>query len=324
MLRVAAVGDIHFAEDSCGKLRPYWSHLEEHADVFLLCGDLTHVGNTDQALALAEELRDIELPIVAVLGNHDYHAGQPGQVRRALERVGVTVLEGESTTLTVRGRTLAIAGTKGFGGGFPGACGHAFGEPEMKAFMHVTERCAEALEANLRGLHADYRIALLHYAPVKDTLAGERLELYPFLGSYRLAEALDRGGADLAIHGHAHHGAEKGVTTRGIPVRNAAMPLLKRPYTVYELGEHMAVAPTDDVRANAVSPSIRSSPLSNTSTKVRSAASLNTCTHMTCPCRRHATSRIHKLGVLCEAYTFSYCDWHSTHRAAVGYAFSRS
>lgn len=251
MLRVAAVGDVHFAEDSCGRMRPHWCHVHEHADVLLLCGDLTNVGNTAQALVLAEELRCVNVPVVAVLGNHDYHAGQPGQVRRALEQVGVTVLEGESTTLSVGGETLAIAGTKGFGGGFPGACGHAFGEPEMKAFMHVTERCAETLEANLRSLRADYRIALLHYSPVKDTLQGERLEIYPFLGSYRLAEALDHGGADLAIHGHAHHGAEKGVTTRGIPVRNAAMPLIKRPYTVYELGGASAAAADSDVEVAA-------------------------------------------------------------------------
>ena len=251
MLRVAAVGDIHFAEDSCGRFHPHWSHVHEHADVFLLSGDLTNLGNTAQALALAAELRGIQVPIIAVLGNHDYHAGQPEQVRRALEQVGVTVLEGESTTLAVRGCTLAIAGTKGFGGGFPGACGHAFGEPEMKAFMHATRRCAETLEANLRGLHADHCIALLHYAPVKDTLAGERLEIYPFLGSYRLAEALDRGGADLAIHGHAHHGAEKGVTTRGIPVRNVAMPLLKRPYTVYELGDTTEIVSARERRAAA-------------------------------------------------------------------------
>ncbi len=237
MLRIAAVGDVHFGEDSRGKMRPHWCHVHEHADVLLLSGDLTNLGNTEQARVLAEELCCVEVPVVAVLGNHDYHAGQPGQVRRELEQIGVTVLEGEATTLTLRGTTLGIAGTKGFGGGFPGACGHAFGEPEMKAFMHVTERCSEALEANLRRLKTDYRIGLLHYAPVKDTLQGERLEIYPFLGAYQLAEALDSGGADLAIHGHAHHGAEKGVTTRGIPVRNVAMPLLKRPFTVYELGE---------------------------------------------------------------------------------------
>jgi Icc-related predicted phosphoesterase len=245
------VGDVHFAEDSRGRLRPYWQRLDEHADVLLLAGDLTNLGNMWQALALADELRDLPVPVIAVLGNHDYHAGQPAQVRRALERVGVTVLEGETTTLSLNGETLAIAGIKGFGGGFPGACGHAFGEPEMKAFMYVTERCAETLETCLRGLRGDHRIALLHYAPVKDTLAGERLEIYPFLGSYRLAEALDHAGADLAIDGHAHHGAEKGVTTRGIPVRNAAMPLIKRPYVVYELeGRHAGALARDAAPAS--------------------------------------------------------------------------
>lgn len=251
MLRIAAVGDVHFAEDSCGKMRPHWCRVHEHADVLLLAGDLTNAGHAAQALVLAEELRCVEVPVVAVLGNHDYHAGQPAQVRRALEQAGVTVMEGETTTLSVGGETLAIAGAKGFGGGFPGACGHAFGEPEMKAFMHVTERCAHTLEANLRGLRADYRVALLHYSPVEDTLRGERLEIYPFLGSYRLAEALDRGGADLAIHGHAHHGAEKGTTARGIPVRNVAMPLIKRPYIVYELGNAQASATGHDATAAA-------------------------------------------------------------------------
>jgi Icc-related predicted phosphoesterase len=242
VVRVAAVGDIHFAEDSRGRMRHHWCRVHEHADVLLLGGDLTHLGNTAQAKVLAEELRCVEVPVVAVLGNHDYHAGQPGQVRRALEQVGVIVLEGESTTLTLRGGTLAIAGTKGFGGGFPGACGHAFGEPEMKAFMHLTERCAEALEANLRNARADYRVALLHYAPVKETLQGERLEIYPFLGSYHLAEAVDRGGAQLVIHGHAHHGAEKGLTAGGIPVRNVAMPLIRRPYHVFDLHTEREIA----------------------------------------------------------------------------------
>jgi Icc-related predicted phosphoesterase len=152
----------------------------------------------------------IEIPVVAVLGNHDYHAHQHDQVRRELEQVGVAVLEGESVTFNLNGRTLGIAGTKGFGGGFAGACGHAFGEPEMKEFIYVTERMALRLEENLRALQTDYRIALLHYAPVKETLAGERLEIYPFLGSYLLAEA-------------------------PIPVRNVALPLIKRPYVIYEL-----------------------------------------------------------------------------------------
>lgn len=233
MIRIAAVGDVHFAEDSAGRLAPYWSRLAEHADVFLLGGDLTNIGSCAQARALANELSVVEVPMVAVLGNHDFHADEPDVVRTALEDVGVIVLEGGGVTLHVGERTLGIAGVKGFGGGFTGACGHEFGEPEMKEFMRLTERSAAHLERALGELTADYRVALTHYAPVKDTLAGERLEIYPFLGAFQLAEAIDRGGAHLAIHGHAHHGAERGVTPRGVPVRNVAMPLLRRPYGVY-------------------------------------------------------------------------------------------
>lgn len=235
MLRIAAIADLHIAEDSGNRLRPHWRELHRVADALLLGGDLTNHGNERQAEILARELEVVDIPVVAVLGNHDYHAGQHTLVRQLLEKAGVTVLEGETITLNFNGATLGIAGTKGFGGGFAGACGHAFGEPEMKEFMYVTEKMAAGLEANLRALNTDYRVALLHYAPVKDTLAGERLEIYPFMGSYLLAEALDRGGADLIIHGHAHHGAEKGVTAQGIPVRNVAQPLLKRAYVVYNL-----------------------------------------------------------------------------------------
>jgi Icc-related predicted phosphoesterase len=233
VIRIAAVGDVHFAEDTEGQLAPYWSRLADHADVFLLVGDLTNIGSPAQARALAKELSVVEIPMVAVLGNHDYHADDPGAVRSALEDVGVIVLEGSAVTLRVGERTLGIAGVKGFGGGFPGACGHAFGEPEMKAFMRLTERSATQLERALGELAVDYRVALTHYAPVKDTLAGERLEIFPFLGAFQLAEAIDRAGADLAIHGHAHHGTERGMTPRGVPVRNVAMPLLRRPYGLY-------------------------------------------------------------------------------------------
>lgn len=233
MIRIAAVGDVHFAEDSAGRLAPYWSRLTEHADVFMLVGDLTNIGSRAQARALADELRAVEVPMVAVLGNHDFHCGEPDTVRTALESVGVVVLEGAGVTLHIGERTLGIAGVKGFGGGFPGACGHEFGEPEMKEFIRLTERSAAQLEQALGDLKADYRVALTHYSPVKDTLAGERLEIYPFLGAFQLAEAIDRAGAHLAIHGHAHHGAERGMTPRGVPVRNVAMPLLRRPYGLY-------------------------------------------------------------------------------------------
>lgn len=235
MIRVAAIGDLHIAEDSGGQLAPHWPALAREADVLLLAGDLTNFGNLQQARVLQEELADLPIPAVAVLGNHDYHAGNPDCVSDALREVGISVLEGDTVSMKLEGCTLGIAGAKGFGGGFPGACGHAFGEPEMKAFMHLTDAAADSLERGLRSLQTDYRLALMHYAPVKDTLQGERLEIYPFLGSYRLAEALDRAGADLAVHGHAHHGCEKGLTPGGIPVRNVAMPLLRRPYVVYEL-----------------------------------------------------------------------------------------
>jgi Icc-related predicted phosphoesterase len=235
MIRIAAVGDIHVGEDSHGRLRPHWMTLDAHADVLLLAGDLTNLGNRAQVEVLAGELRDLPVPVVAVLGNHDYHADTPQTVRRTLEAIGVVVLEGETVTLEIAGCKVGIAGTKGFGGGFSGACGHKFGEPEMKAFMQLTESAAHLLERNLRELQTDYKIALVHYAPTKDTLSGERLEIYPFLGAYQLGEAIDRGGAHLVVHGHAHHGVEKGLTPNGVPVRNVAMPLLKRPYAVYTL-----------------------------------------------------------------------------------------
>jgi len=250
VIRVAAIGDTHYAEDTRGLFRPIWERLAEDADVLLLAGDLTNLGNPAQARGFAEELRGLDVPVVAVLGNHDYHAGTPGEVRRAIEAAGGVVLEGESVTLRVNGSQLGVAGAKGFGGGFVGACGHAFGEQEMKQFIRVTEAAATRLHDAVASLHdADHRIALLHYSPVKDTLAGERLEIYPFLGSFQLAEALDTAGADLVVHGHAHHGAEKGLTPRGIPVRNAAMPLVKRPYVVYDLERR--ARPADDPAAVA-------------------------------------------------------------------------
>ena len=237
MIRIAAVGDIHVAEDTQGRLRSHWLELDRHADVLLIAGDLTNTGSAAQIEALVAEVRDLPVPVVTVFGNHDFHCDNPHGLRRALESIGVTVLEGESVTFELAGGTLGIAGAKGFGGGFAGACGHKFGEPEMKAFVQLTQQEARRFEESLRALQADYRVGLLHYAPVRDTLVGERLEIYPFLGAYQLGEALDRGGADLAVHGHAHHGAESGVTPGGIPVHNVAMPLIKRPYAVFTLGD---------------------------------------------------------------------------------------
>ena len=237
MIRLAAVGDLHFGDDSAGTWAPHLTRLSEAADVLLLAGDLTRVGRADEAAVLAAELFDVHIPVVAVLGNHDYHSDEAKAVVDLLEHARVTVLEGNATVLEVRGESVGIAGTKGFGGGFAGANATAFGEPEMKAYVNHSAALADTLGEALLGLDTEWKVALMHYAPVKDTVQGERPEIFPFLGSYFLAEAVDAGGADLVVHGHAHHGTEKGVTPGGVHVRNVAQPVLRRSYAVYRLGE---------------------------------------------------------------------------------------
>jgi Icc-related predicted phosphoesterase len=233
VIRIAAVGDLHIGIDGAGWLRPHLRELGENADALLLAGDLTRGGDPDEASVLVAELEDVDIPIVAVLGNHDYHAGRESELRAILGDAGMTVLEGAATTLSCDGTTFGIAGVKGFGGGFAGACGSDFGEPEMKAFIRHTRHVAARLEQALEGIDAAHRVVLMHYAPVEDTLRGERLEIYPFLGSYLLAEAIDAAGADLVLHGHAHRGREKGMTPGGVHVRNVAQPVIQRAYRVY-------------------------------------------------------------------------------------------
>ncbi len=243
-MRIAATADVHFGTDSAGTLRPQLAHVAEQADVLLIAGDLTRHGSVDEAEVLADELRGVEVPVFAVLGNHDYELDQPDAIRRVLEEAGVRTLSDETAELDIDGRRLAVVGSKGFGGGFFGACGSDFGEPEMKAFIRHTKSIAAVIESELLGAEADVRVVMLHYAPVEDTLRGERLEIYPFLGSYLLAEAIDRAGADLVVHGHAHNGSEKGITPGGIPVRNVAQPVTRQAYTVHELNvPFVAVGP---------------------------------------------------------------------------------
>lgn len=242
MIRIAAAGDVHYGLDSAGLMAPHLEGLEESADVLLLAGDLTQHGGVDEAAVLAADLAPVEVPMVAVLGNHDHNSDQEAGIRARLEDVGVVVLEGESHTIAHGGGTLGVAGVKGFCGGFVGASATDFGEPEMKSFVRHTREAAESLETALGSLEADVRVALMHYAPTEQTLQGERLEIYPFLGSYLLGEAVDRVGASLIVHGHAHRGSEKGVTPGGTPVRNVALPVIHRPYNVYRLQDGHALA----------------------------------------------------------------------------------
>ncbi|MEU7648049.1 metallophosphoesterase family protein [Streptomyces huasconensis] len=238
MIRIAAVGDIHMGLDSKGVLRPAFETLPNCADLLLLAGDLTRHGTVEEARVVAEEVAGLPVPVVAVLGNHDHHDERPEEVTAALRDAGVRVLEGEGTVVEVDGARVGVAGTKGFGGGFVGRSGSEFGEPLMKEFIRYTRRCAEGLRTSLAELAeqgCDTRVALTHFAPVADTLAGEPLEIYPFLGSYLLAEAVDEAGADLAVHGHAHAGTEHGMTSGGVPVRNVAQPVIRKAFNVYHL-----------------------------------------------------------------------------------------
>ncbi|UQU63685.1 metallophosphoesterase [Couchioplanes caeruleus] len=235
MIRIAAVGDVHVDKDVLGRYRPALEQLPDVADVLLIAGDLTRHGTVDEAKCMAQEFGGLAVPVVVVLGNHDHQSDQELQVMDVLRDAGMTVLEGEGTVLDLNGHRLGVAGAKGFGGGFAGACASSFGEREMKNFVGTTEAIADKLGAALRGLECDALVALTHYAPVPETLTGEPLEIYPFLGSYLLGQAIDSAPTALALHGHAHHGSERGRTPGGVPVRNVAHPVIKQAYNVYQL-----------------------------------------------------------------------------------------
>ncbi len=239
MIRVAAVGDIHYGVGERGVLSSHLEELRKEADLLLIAGDLTRHGEPEEAQVLAGELTELEIPTIAVLGNHDYHQDRQGEVTAVLREAGVCVLEGTARTIQLDGIRVGVAGAKGFGGGFAGACVTEFGEPETKAFAHHSVVAAEQISAGLEevaGSEVDMRIALLHYSPIEQTLVGEPLQLWPFLGNYLLAEAVDRLGADLVLHGHAHAGSRAGATPKGIPVWNVAQPVIRRPYELIQLG----------------------------------------------------------------------------------------
>ncbi|HEX6418809.1 MAG TPA: metallophosphoesterase [Acidimicrobiales bacterium] len=237
-VRIAAVGDVHAGADreSAARLGGGFAHLAVHADVLLLAGDLTRCGDPAEVAVIAGAVARTGVPAAAVLGNHDLEAGCEADVHDVLAESGIAVLEGAACEVDVAGTRVGVAGAKGFGGGFAGACVSEFGEPETKAFARHAADAAARLGAALAEIDgADVRIALTHYSPVRDTLRGESPELYPFLGSYLLAEAIDGAGAHLAVHGHAHHGSERGTTPGGIRVRNVAQPVIRSAYRLFEM-----------------------------------------------------------------------------------------
>jgi Icc-related predicted phosphoesterase len=223
VVRLAAVGDLHIKKTSQGALQPLLAPVNDQADVLLLCGDLTDYGLPEEATILAKELTSVvRIPILAVLGNHDYESGQHPEVCRILSEAGVKLLDGEATEV----HGVGFAGAKGFIGGFGRGTLGAWGEPGVKRFVQEAIDEAMKLESALARLRTPRRVAILHYSPVRGTVEGEPLEIFPYLGTSRLEEPLNRHPVDVVVHGHAHHGALEGATSAGTPVYNVALPLL--------------------------------------------------------------------------------------------------
>jgi Icc-related predicted phosphoesterase len=222
-MRIAAVGDLHCAKTSGGKLQPLFVDAAQRADVLVLCGDLTQKGHPEEARVLVRELKAAAVPVVAVLGNHDFESNEVEALTAVLEEAGVTVLDGETWE---RG-DVGIAGVKGFGGGFGEWSLAPWGEPAMKLFVEEATRESLKLERALASLRTRRKVALLHYAPIAATVVGEPPEIHPFLGSSRFEEPLDRYHVDVTFHGHAHKGSFEGRTRGGSPVYNVALPLLR-------------------------------------------------------------------------------------------------
>jgi Icc-related predicted phosphoesterase len=238
--RIAAVGDIHIRENEKGKWTEYFKEASRKADVLLICGDLTDTGDEVEAQVLADELKACSIPVVAVLGNHDFEKGRHKLIRQIMQNNNVHVLDGEAVVIG----DVGFAGVKGFGGGFDNYMLSMFGEGAMKAFVQEAVDEALHLERALARLDSDHKglrkIALMHYSPIKETVIGEPEVIHPFLGSSRLAEPLNRKQVLAAFHGHAHIGTLEGKTSAGVKVFNVSKPILQRagfecPFYVFDL-----------------------------------------------------------------------------------------
>ena len=223
-MRVAAVGDLHCRADTRRNIAVALRGVDEEAEVLLLAGDLTDHGTVEEASWLAEELAQIKMEKCAVLGNHDYEGGQEAAVRKILCDAGVHVLDGEPWALN----DFGVAGVKGFAGGFDQSQLQRFGEGALKAFVDACIEEQLKLEKALFQLRTKIRVALLHYSPCRQTLEGEPLEIFPFLGAMRLSGPIDQLRPAVAFHGHAHRGILKGQTRGGVTVYNVALPVLRR------------------------------------------------------------------------------------------------
>jgi len=223
-VRIAAIGDLHYPHPPAGLLQSIFAQVSQGADLLVLCGDLTDTGLPDEARGLVRELASVRVPMVAVLGNHDYQSEKEGEIREILLQAGVRVLDGE--TAEIQG--IGFAGVKGFAGGFGRRALGPWGERAIKAFVNEALQEALKLESALGRLRTRRRVAVLHYSPVQQTVEGEPPEIYCYLGSSRLEEPLSRYPVDLVFHGHAHNGRLEGHTANGTPVYNVSLSLLQK------------------------------------------------------------------------------------------------
>jgi Icc-related predicted phosphoesterase len=232
-MRIAATADLHFSASRQGVLHDQLARVRDEADVLVLAGDLTNYGKTEEMEPLLNVVLRSRIPTVAVLGNHDYESGKQAELMRMMENSGIKVLDG--TAYERDG--VGFAGTKGFVGGFGRGMLTAFGETEIKQFVQSSIDEALKLERAMAQLRTPKRVVIVHYSPIAATVQGEAPEIFPFLGTSRLAEVIDRHGADLVVHGHAHHGQLEGKTTGGSPVYNVAVTLLqgREPSSVYRI-----------------------------------------------------------------------------------------
>ena len=247
-VRIAAVGDFHCGEEDAGKYRELFARANDEADVLLLAGDLTRRGTPPEMRVVCGELSDVKIPILTVLGNHDHESGQVEEGLRILRERGVHILDGEPFELN---EYVGFAGVKGFMGGFGRWTLTAFGEAETKAFVGSTLDEVQRLEFAMRRLSTPIRVVVLHYAPIQETVMGEPEQIHPFLGNDRLVEPIDRFGAAVVFHGHAHHGTFRGHTPAGVPVFNVSHSLLRQEKAgdMYFLYDIPFPAPDDDGEA---------------------------------------------------------------------------
>jgi uncharacterized protein len=234
-VRIAAAGDIHCHEAKRDHIREAFAKLPGTADLVLLAGDLTTHGEPEQGAVLADACRDLGLPVVAVLGNHDWHVNRADELVATLEDAGIRVLERDSTVVEHAGTQIGIVGAKGFVGGFPGCHLPDFGEPLLREVYRQGVEEAEAVDAGLRAVaHCPVRIVVLHYAPITETLEGEPREIWTMLGSDRLAVPITEHEPDLVLHGHAHAGTFRG-TLGTVPVFNVSVPVMAQDFWVFEV-----------------------------------------------------------------------------------------